>query len=63
MQLLIFEETSEQYLERKVRYLENQIDKYRKGQFARISELAKLYQETKYELETLKSAMSRCKSL
>lgn len=59
MQLLLFKEIREACLESRIDYLEKQIDKYRKKQFAKIGELVKLYKETQYELETLKLAMCR----
>lgn len=58
-QLLFFEETKEEKMMREIKELRDQCERVRKGQYAKIGQLAKMYQETKHELETLKSAMCR----
>lgn len=58
-QLLLFEETSEEKLLKRVEDLEQKLDRQRKSQFAKIGALAKKYDETSYELATLKAAMCR----
>lgn len=58
-QLLLFPETREDKLEREMADLKKSCEKVRKGQFAKIGELTKMYYETKYELETLKEAICR----
>lgn len=61
-QLLLFEEDKEEKMEREVQLLRAQCEKVRKGQFAKIAELKKLYLETRYELETLKNSICRIPS-
>jgi len=56
-QLLLFQETKEERLEKEIRNLRDSLEKVRKGQFAKIGELTRMYQETRHELETLKVAM------
>lgn len=58
-QLLLFKKCSDPYLESQIIALREQCERLRKGQFAKIGELTKLYNETKYELEQLKAAMCR----
>lgn len=63
MELLLFkdcEESTEDRLLREFAELRDQCERVRKAQFARISQLNKLYTETKHELDTLKLAMVRC---
>lgn len=59
-QFLLFEESKEEKLEREVARLREQCERVRKSQYAKISELNKLYQETRHEIDTLKAAL--CKS-
>jgi len=63
VQLLLFEETKEEELERKVDDLKRQTDKMRRALFARHGELMKLYMEQRHELETLKAAICKNSSL
>ncbi len=58
-QLLFFEETEQDVLRREMQEIRQSLDKIRKGQYAKIGQLAKMYQETHHELETLKAAMCR----
>lgn len=58
-QLMLFEETKEDELERLLHHLEKQVTNLRRGLFARNSELVKMYLENKYELETLKRDMCK----
>lgn len=58
-QLMLFEETKEEELERLLHHLEKQVTNLRRGLFARNSELVKMYLENKYELETLKRDMCK----
>lgn len=58
-QLLLFEESREEKLEREVQRLKEQSDKVRKSLYAKHGELMKLYLEQKHELETLKAAICK----
>jgi hypothetical protein len=58
-QLMMFQETREDKLEREMMKLRDQQDRIRKSQFAKISELEKMYFETREELEGLKSIINR----
>lgn len=58
-QLLLFEDSKEERLEREVKKLRDQCEKIRKGQYAKIGELKKLYLDTKHEIDTLKSAICK----
>lgn len=58
-QLMLFEETREEKLFKKVQELEEKLDRQRKGQFAKIGALAKMFEETKNDLEILKAAICR----
>lgn len=58
-QLELLLESREDRLEREVKTLREQCDKVRKSQFAKISELKKLNDETRYELETIKMALCK----
>lgn len=62
-QLLLFQETREEKLEREVRKLRDQCEKVRKSQYAKLSELKKLYIDQKHEIDTLKAAMCRSTEL
>ena len=53
------QETSEERLLREVNELKAQCDRVRKGQYAKIGALTKMYLENKYELEMLKQALCR----
>ncbi len=57
--MLLFELSFEEKLMKKVEDLEQKLDRQRKSQFAKIGALAKKYDETTHELETLKAAMCR----
>ncbi len=59
IQLLLFPETKEEELERRLEDLKRQTDKMRKALFARHGELMKLYLEQRHELETLKEAICK----
>ncbi len=61
-QLVFFPETAEDRshrLEIEVQKLREQCEKLRKGQYAKISEISKVCNETKNELEALKGALCR----
>lgn len=58
-QLLLFPDSPEQILTRKVESLIKQQDKIRKSQYAKISELQRLCKETKDELDFLKSMICK----
>lgn len=59
MQLTLFEETKEELLEREIISLRKEMGNIRRGIFARHSELARKYQETYFELETLKASIAK----
>jgi hypothetical protein len=56
-QLLLFEDSREERLEREVKRLSDQCERVRKSQYAKIGELTKMYHETRHELEILKAAI------
>ena len=58
-QLLMFPESREEKLEREVMKLQEQHDKVRKSQFAKIGEIKKMCDETRHELDTLRQAICR----
>lgn len=60
-QLLLFQKKNEneESLVREVQRLKEQCENVRKGQFAKIGKLTKLYEDLSYEFETLKSAIGR----
>ena len=58
-QLLLFEESKEEKLEREVKKIKDLSERSRKAQFAKIGELLKKYNEIEHELNTLKSAICR----
>jgi hypothetical protein len=58
-QLLFFEETKEQQLERRIEELETSLHKVRRALFARHGELAKMYLETNQEFEAWKALLCR----
>lgn len=62
-QLVWFQETNEERLEREIKNLREQCDKVRRSQFAKIGELQKLYHETWHELEILKAAFCKYNTL
>lgn len=62
-QLLLWQESKEEKLEREVKNLREQCEKVRKSQYAKIGELKKLYMDQKYEIDTLKAAMCRSTEL
>ena len=59
MQLGLFPETQEEKMMREIKELRDQCERVRKGQYAKIGALSKMYQETKHELDTLKAAICR----
>jgi hypothetical protein len=63
MQLYLFEESKEERLTREVQKLREQCENVRKGQFAKIADLMKVINETKTELEMLKSCLCRANNL
>jgi hypothetical protein len=52
--------TELELLATEVKRLREQSEKVRKGQYAKIGELAKMYEETIHELNTLKAAICHC---
>lgn len=58
-QLLFFEEDKTEQLQREVEKLRDQCEKIRKGQYAKISQLHKMYLETQHELEMLKRGICK----
>jgi hypothetical protein len=58
-QLLLFEESLEGKLLREVRELKESLNKIRKGQFAKIGELRKMYQSIHDDLEIIKSGLCK----
>lgn len=58
-QLDFWPKSREEQIEEEIIKLRKDSEKYRKSQYAKISELKKMCHETKHELETLKSAMCR----
>lgn len=58
-QLLMFQESREDRLEREMMKLREQHDRVRKSQFAKIGELEKMYEETRHDLDLLKLAIRR----
>lgn len=58
-QLLLFEEPLEGKLLREVRELKSSIDRIRKGQFAKIGQLRKDYDQLMHEFDTLKSMICK----
>ena len=60
MQLLLPIGSKEDRLEREIDKLREQCEKVRKGQYAKLGALTKLYLETRQELDFLKEAI--CKS-
>ena len=60
IQLELFEESIEQKVERKIKYIEDKFEKVRRSLYARNSELIKLCDQQKNDIEILKSALCRC---
>ena len=58
-QLLIFEEKPEKKLQREVDELHAKYDKLRKGQYARLNELSKMFKEAKEDIDIIKSALCK----
>lgn len=56
-QLMMFQETREDRLESEIMKMRDQQDRVRKSQFAKISELEKMYYETREELLRLRAAL------
>lgn len=61
-QLILIPETFEERLERKMKEIINQSEKVRKSQYAKITNLTKVLQETKHKLECLEESLCRCKN-
>ena len=59
MALLLFKETPEERFERQLSEVKKELGNVRRGIFARHSELEKKYQETYFELETLKASIAK----
>lgn len=59
-QLELFEESIEEKVERKIRYIEDKFEKVRRSLYARQAELIKQCETQKQELDMLKSALCRC---
>lgn len=59
IQLEFWPETESEKLSRKCDMLERQIDKMRKSQFALISEVKKLTNQNRHDLDVLKSAICK----
>ena len=55
LQLTLFEETAEEKLNKRLKELEDKLDRQRKGQFAKIGALTKMYEEARFDLELLKA--------
>ncbi len=60
LQLEMFEESLEKKLERKIKSIEDKFEKVRRSLYARNSELMKLCDQQKQDIEILKSALCRC---
>jgi hypothetical protein len=58
-QLYLGVEPQEDRLEREFENLKKHCERSRKSQFGKIAELTKMYQEIKYDLDTLKIAMCK----
>jgi len=58
-QLLLFEESLEGKLLREVKELKESVSKIRKGQFAKIGELRKMYQALHDDLEIIKAGLCK----
>ena len=58
-QLFLFEEPLEGKLLREVREVKESVNKIRKGQFAKIGELRKMYQELHDDLEIIKVGLCK----
>ena len=56
-QLLLFAETAEMQLIREVRECKESINRVRKGQFAKIGELRKMYQQLIDDVEIIKAGL------
>lgn len=58
-QLLLFQENKQESIEKEVQRLREQCEKVRKGQYAKIGKMLKLYNDLSYEFETLKSSIGK----
>lgn len=58
-QLYLFADEKEVRLEREVKRLQAQVESVRKGLYAKLGHMNKLYSELSYELETYKSAICK----
>lgn len=58
-QLLLFPETEEERLLRKIDEIKNSTEKVRKSLFAKHGELTKMYFQLYYEFETLKESICK----
>ncbi len=61
MQLMLFEETVEEKLMKRMKELEQKLERQRKGQFAKIGALTKMYEEAICDLEMLKANICKGK--
>lgn len=59
MSLILFEESHDQKIDRMFSEMKNEISNIRRGLFARHSALERKYQETYFELETLKESIAK----
>lgn len=59
MQLLLQNNQKEEAMLQEIKDLREQCERVRKGQFAKIGHLTKMYNEIQHELETLKFAICR----
>lgn len=57
LQLELFKEDSDISLHRELARIQKDLDKYRKSQFAKISEIKRQNDETKHELKILKEVI------
>lgn len=57
-QLILFDETREDILEKKMKLLEDQTSRVRKNLFAKYTELMQLYLEQKTEIDMLKNLIN-----
>jgi hypothetical protein len=58
-QLLLFEDNPTDRMQREIDILHKKYDKLRKGQYAKLNELEKLYKNQHEDLEIIKSAICK----
>jgi ABC-type phosphate transport system auxiliary subunit len=58
-QLLLFQQPEEERLAMEVKQLREQVDKMRRAQFAKISDISRRYTELLFEFESLKASICR----